>query len=276
MRVVTLASSSSGNATLVCAGETAVLVDAGLSARILTARLRQAGMETEKLAGIVLTHEHTDHSCGAAALARQCNVPLYGDRRTLDAVTRSSIARMPDGGTEDARPLVLEPRPAGTSWQIGALRVTSFPVPHDAVAPCGYLLGTDAWQACIVTDCGEITETIFTHLRQAQVIILEANHDREQLLRGPYSPSLKKRILSPTGHLANDQTAEALWNLLDDAPRWVWLAHLSRTNNTPSLARDAVVTRLGARRLRSARLDVLPPGFGLAWDSAELLAGGRR
>jgi len=253
-----------------------VLVDAGLSARILTARLRQAGLEPGKLAGILLTHEHTDHTTGAAALARQCNVPLYGDRRTLDAVTRNSIARQPDVVVDDARPLVLEPRPAGSHWQIGSLRVTSFPVPHDAAAPCGYRLGTDAWQACIVTDCGEMNETIFTHMRQAQLIIVEANHDRSRLLRGPYAPSLKRRILGPTGHLANDQTAEALWSLLDDAPRWVWLAHLSRTNNTPDLARDAVAARLGARRMRSARLDVLPPGFGLAWDSAHLLAGGRR
>jgi phosphoribosyl 1,2-cyclic phosphodiesterase len=273
MRAPPLASSSSGNATFVQAGDTAVLVDAGLSARVLAARLRQAGCEPARLSGIVLTHEHGDHTSGALALARQYAVPLYGDGRTLAAVA-ASPQRAEDAA--DARPVRLEARPVGTSWPIGGLQITSFAVPHDAVAPCGYRIATPAWQVCIATDCGELTNGMLDHLRQAHLIILEANHDRARLLRGPYAPSLKRRILSSTGHLSNDQTAEALWSLLDDTPRWVWLAHLSRTNNTPDLAHTTVTGRLGARRLRAARLAVLPPGTGPVWDSTHLLAGERR
>ncbi len=272
MRVVTLASSSSGNATLVQAGATAVLVDAGLSARVLAARLRQAGCEPASLAGIVLTHEHGDHTSGALALARHYNLPLYGDGRTLAAVA----ANPRQASTVDERPVTMAAHPVGTSWQIGSLQITSFAVPHDAVAPCGYLIGTPAWRVCIATDCGELTDVMLAQLRQAHLLILEANHDRARLLRGPYTTSLKRRILGPTGHLANDQTAEALWTLLDDTPRWVWLAHLSRTNNTPDLAHTTVAGRLGTRRLRAARLSVLPPTGGPVWDSSQLLAAGQR
>ena len=273
MRVVTLASSSSGNATLVEAGPTALLVDAGLSAKVLTARLKQAGRSPQDLSGIVLTHEHSDHVTGALALAQHYHLPLVGDVRTLAALTGCNSAELltPTLFTQTEQSVQLEAHQVGSSWQMGSLRVTSFAIPHDAAAPCGYLISSEAWRVCIVTDCGEMTETIMAHLRQAHVIILEANHDRAQLLRGPYSPSLKRRILGPTGHLANDQTAEALHTIADDTPRWVWLAHLSRTNNTPALAHAAVATRLGARRLRATQVAVAPPTFGLTWNSADLL-----
>jgi phosphoribosyl 1,2-cyclic phosphodiesterase len=170
-----------------------------------------------------------------------------------------------------SKPTTLVPQSVGSQWEIGELRLTSFAVPHDAAAPCGYVIGTAAWRMCLVTDCGEMTENILRHMQMAQLIIIEANHDRARLLRGPYTTSLKRRILGPTGHLANDQTAEALHVCLDADPRWVWLAHLSRTNNTPDLARTTIAERLGARRMRVAKLAVAPPGMGLSWDSANLL-----
>lgn len=273
MRVVTLASGSSGNATLVEAGNTALLVDAGVSARILAARLKQAGRSPGDLAGIVLTHEHSDHIAGALTLARQYDLPIWGDARTLAALQKTAAYVVPTPEDDPARPVALEKRPVGSSWQIAALAITSFAIPHDAVAPCGYLISSGAWKVCVVTDCGEMDNTILTHIRQAHLVILEANHDKTRLLRGPYPQSLKRRILSPTGHLANDQAAETIANCASDDPRWVWLAHLSRTNNTPDLAHTAVTGRLGGRRLRATQVAVAPPGFGLVWDSAHLLTG---
>jgi phosphoribosyl 1,2-cyclic phosphodiesterase len=274
MRVVTLASSSSGNATLIEAGNTALLVDAGLSAKTLTTRLKQAGRAPQDLAGIVLTHEHSDHTTGALLLAQQYQLPLMADARTLAALTGtpSSTFTTPTLFTQSERPIPCEAHPVGSTWHMGDLRIASFAIPHDAAAPCGYLIGTGAWKVCIVTDCGEVTPTILAHLAQAHVIILEANHDHAKLMRGPYTPALKKRILSPIGHLSNDQAAAALVTFTDDTPRWVWLAHLSRTNNTPDLAHTTVTTRLGARRLRTTQVQVAPPGFGLTWNSADLLA----
>jgi phosphoribosyl 1,2-cyclic phosphodiesterase len=264
MRVMSLASGSSGNATLVVAGATAVLIDAGLPIRSLVARLRRAGFPPERLTEIVLTHEHSDHISGALALAQSFGVPLGGDQRTLSAV----LAALPSDADRSA--VALDPHAVGTTWKVGALTVTSFAVPHDAVAPCGYLIGTEAWRVGMITDCGAMTDTILSHMRQANLVILESNHDREMLRCGPYPLHLKRRIAGPTGHLANDEAAEALHHCLDDAPRWIWLAHLSRTNNTPDLARSTATERLGARRCRTAQIAVAPPGVGPVWDSSAL------
>ena len=107
-------------------------------------------------------------------------------------------------------------------------------------------------------------------MRAANLLVLEANHDRDRLLRGPYPFYLKKRILSQTGHLSNEQAADALEAIVDDAPRWVWLAHLSRTNNTPDLARAQITERLKRLGVPSVQADVLPPGPGVQWDSTTL------
>ncbi len=262
MRVISLASGSSGNATLVESGETALLIDAGLNARVLARRLCEAGCDAARIAGIVLTHEHSDHTTGALNLAWQYNIPIMADARTLAALMTTVVAG------DDLAGVTRESHPVGSNWRVGNLSVTSFPIPHDAVAPCGYLIATDAWRICLVTDCGAMNDTILAQLRRAQLIILEANHDRDRLVRGPYPQHLKRRILSPQGHLANHEAAEAIhYCLVDDSPRWVWLAHLSRTNNTPVLARTAVEKRLGDRRLRTTRLAVIPPAGGPMWDS---------
>ncbi len=266
MRVVSLASGSSGNATLVVDGDAALLIDAGLPLRTLAGRLWHAGFDPQRLSGVVLTHEHTDHTSGALALAQRYHTPLMADPRTLAAVLASLP---PDADQASVR---TEAHAVGTRWRLGHLDIASFAVPHDAVAPCGYLIGTDAWRLCLVTDCGTMNDTILRHLRKARLIILEANHDREMLRRGPYPQHLKRRILSPEGHLANDEAAEALCQSMpDDAARWVWLAHLSRTNNTPDLALATVTARLGAGRRRATTLAVTRPGLGPTWESSMLV-----
>jgi len=266
MRVVSLASGSSGNATIVEAGETTLLIDAGLNVRVLAKRLREAGCDPARVTGIVLTHEHSDHTTGALQLAWQYDIPIMADAKTLAAL----MTTITDG--DALAGVTREAHPVGSNWRVGNLSLTSFPIPHDAVAPCGYLIATDAWRICYVTDCGVMNDTILAQLRQAQLIILEANHDRDRLVRGPYPQHLKRRILSPQGHLANNEAAEAIHYCLDDGPRWIWLAHLSRTNNTPALARAAVEKRLGERRLRSTRLAVMPPDLGPTWDSQAIFA----
>jgi phosphoribosyl 1,2-cyclic phosphodiesterase len=263
MRVCSLASGSSGNAVFIESGTTSLLIDAGLPSRVLCERLSHVGALPDALSGILITHEHHDHIAGAVAMAQQYNLPLIADIRTLSAILVTippeQKSRMPRTRSEAV----------GTTWQIGSLTITSFPIPHDAISPCGYLISSEAWRVCLVTDCGSITEGILAHMRQANLVIVEANHDRERLLRGPYPNTLKHRILSPKGHLANDQTAEAIY-CLDDSPRWIWLTHLSKINNTPDLARDAVSKRIGERRMRQIRLEITSPGLGPSWDSAQV------
>jgi phosphoribosyl 1,2-cyclic phosphodiesterase len=268
VRVVSLGSGSSGNALLVQTSRTAVLVDAGFQPRTLSSRLRQAGVTPAMLSAILLTHEHGDHAGGAAAFAALYGVPLVSDPRTLKQVlTQQGSALQPVAATSVAQTELA----VGRDIKIADLAVRSFPVSHDAVAPCGYVLSTGAWTVVVVTDTGECIPPVVEALRGAHLLVLEANHDKERLLSGPYPWHLKRRILGSTGHLSNEQAAEALVQALDEGPRWIWLAHLSRTNNTPDLARRQVRDYLWARGLGHARLQVAPPGIGPQWDSTALL-----
>ena len=265
MRVVSLGSGSSGNALLVEAGpngRTKLLVDAGFSERILRERLRSVGVSFSQIQGILITHEHADHILGLATIIKRYATPVIADPRTLAAIEQILTAGMlrsesgalvsleTETGTDSIESLFVEDMSnghsvsdnstdltLGTRCMLGDIEVVSFPVSHDAVAPCGYLLSAGGCRVCLVTDSGEVTPTMLEAMNQADLLILESNHDRERLLRGPYPYALKQRILSSTGHLSNDQAAEAVlrtWRT--DAVRWLWLSHLSRTNNTPKIA----------------------------------------
>ena len=261
MRVVSLASGSSGNALLVEAGSTRVLVDAGLPVRLLHRRLHQAGVRPETLTAILLTHEHHEHSCGAVALACLHDIPLVADPATLNEVLIAPAA-VRVGSTPG-----LDELRVGKKKRLGTLEVRSFAVSHDAAAPCGYVLASDLWQICVAVDTGQVSAAMTRALREAHLVVIEANHDERMLEAGPYPRHLKQRIRSASGHLSNRQTAVALVEALDDGPRWVWLAHLSRTNNTPQLARTTVHNQLAAQGRERVVLQVMPPDFGPIWES---------
>jgi phosphoribosyl 1,2-cyclic phosphodiesterase len=301
MRVVSLGSGSSGNALLVEAGpngRTKILVDAGFSERVLRERLRAAGVSISKIQSILITHEHADHILGLAAIIERYATPVVADPRTLAAIEqvftagilRSESGALVSSGTDDG----IEPTEhvlvedmssyhsvrdnsidlaVGTRCMLGDIEVVSFPVSHDAVAPCGYLLNAGGCRVCVVIDSGEVTSTMLEAMNQADLLILESNHDRERLLRGPYPYSLKQRILSSTGHLSNDQAAQAVlrtWRT--DAVRWLWLSHLSRTNNTPKIAMNNMQSRIQAAgaNLAQIHISVLPHVMGGVWDSTQL------
>jgi len=267
VRVAILGSGSSGNALLVQTGQTAVLVDAGFGPRILASRLRHVGVTPKMIHAILLTHEHSDHTCGARAFARQHGIPLVSDPRTLAA-----LLALPET-TATPGPIERVELPVGRDMALADLRIRSFVTSHDAVAPCGYRISTGAWSMFVATDTGEAPAAMVEAMRGAHLLVIEANHDKQRLLSGPYPYHLKRRILSPTGHLSNEQTSEALTSVLDDGPAWVWLAHLSRTNNTPELARTHVRTYLRQRGFGHIQVQVAPPDVGPVWDSASLLGG---
>jgi phosphoribosyl 1,2-cyclic phosphodiesterase len=284
MRIVSLGSGSSGNALLVEAGperRTKLLVDAGLSMRVLTERMRLAGVMLEQLSGVLITHEHSDHVLGLPSLLKRSSIPLISDVRTYQAVVESITtgALRTDSGKLAPIHDIFEGKlshmalPVGSCCTLGDVEVTSFATAHDAVAPCGYLLTAGGCRVCMVTDTGEVTETMLQVMQHADLLVLESNHDRQRLLRGPYPYKLKQRILSSTGHLSNDQAAEAVlrtWR--NDSVRWLWLAHLSRTNNTPTLALETMRAHLRAvsANLAQVHLAALPPGMGHVWDSTQL------
>jgi phosphoribosyl 1,2-cyclic phosphodiesterase len=293
MRVTSLASGSSGNALLIEAGpqrRTKVLVDAGLPTRVLNERLRRKGVDLSQLNGILITHEHSDHISGLPVLAKRHTIPIISAPETCFAIQKffaayieqdaeSSLALEGDGS---AAPLVAVaetitksvcPMVIGSHRIVGDIEITSFSVSHDAVAPCGYLINAGGCRVCVAIDSGEVTTSMLEVMYSADLLILESNHDRQRLIRGPYPYHLKQRILSSTGHLSNDQAADAvLQTWRSDSVRWLWLSHLSRTNNTPKLAFNSMLNRLETAKAKRSQLhiSILPPGIGQSWDSTQL------
>lgn len=221
MRLSVLSSGSSGNATYVECGGTGLLIDAGLSRRRLENLLARVGRTLENVDAVLLTHDHSDHTCGARALSRDCGIPVIAP----PGVRADSKHVPPDAGTAGA----------GEEISVGDLRVAFFEIPHDSPT-YGVRISGDGHVAAMATDLGEAGPGVLDWMRGAEAAVLEANHDPEWLARGPYSARLKRRISSPHGHLSNRQAAQAAASLAPHGLKDLVLAHLSKTNNSPARA----------------------------------------
>lgn len=236
MKVAVLGSGSAGNSVLVCSEDTRLLVDAGFSARDLARRLDALGFAPEEIHGIVVTHDHADHTRGMGVFARRHGTPLYLTRRTHHCCRRllRGVERVVE--YEPARP-----------FRVGTLRVDPFMTVHDAVDPVGVAV-TDPRSGIrlgVATDLGRPNAHIRHALAECDVLVLEANHDEVLLHTSRYPASVKRRITSSHGHLSNQAAAQLVTELLHGRLVCVVLAHLSREANEPDLARRVVGEALG-------------------------------
>ncbi len=239
LRVVPLGSGSGGNATLVEAGTTRWLVDAGLAARTLAERLEAVGVAPRSLSGILLSHEHHDHARGVERFSTKHRILVVCALETLEAMNLSP------------RHLAAwEPMVPGRELDLGEIRVDPFPVPHDAACPVGFVLGWRDHRIGIATDLGHATSLVVERLRGCHVLMVESNHDDRMLQDGPYPWTLKQRVGGRLGHLSNEEAADLLARAAGADCRAVVLAHLSGTNNTPALARRAASTALARAGLK--------------------------
>jgi phosphoribosyl 1,2-cyclic phosphodiesterase len=255
VRVTVLGSGSTGNATLVEAEDTRVLVDAGFSGRDLERRLDIAGVDPASITALLVTHDHGDHTRGIGIAARRWKIPLF-----LTEPTRRSCDALLDGSESVVTYRATEP------VRIGALLVEPFLTVHDAVDPIavsvtepetGHRLG-------IATDLGRPTATVRHALRDCHLLVLEANHDEILLRESPYPWSVKARIGGSHGHLSNRAAAELAAELGHERLGCVVLAHLSERANDPQLARENVVAglervRYGGKLLVAGQEEPLEP-----------------
>ena len=251
LELCTLASGSSGNSLLVSDGRTHILVDAGISCRRITNGLKALGVDPRELAGVLITHEHTDHMAGLATLTKQLRVPVYASRGTGRQLCYR-IAFLEE---------LLRPVTPGEGFSVGGIDVESFPTPHDAAESTGYALSAGGRKAAVATDLGCVTPEVLKGIRGADLLVCEANHDVEWLRSGPYPYYLKARILGDRGHLSNEAGAELAWTAVEGGARTVVLAHLSHENNTPRRALDVVggvLSRRGAAVGRDVILEAAP------------------
>jgi phosphoribosyl 1,2-cyclic phosphodiesterase len=227
-----LGSGSAGNSALVASDHCKILVDGGLSARQLVLRLEQCGVAPEQLDGVLLTHEHTDHICGLEVLSRKFDLPIYCNRLTAEALRSGGLL----GGCRNWRLFAT-----GTEFSICDITVQTFPVPHDAVDPLGFVFYAGSGSLGFITDLGYVTKLIVERLRQVQTLVIETNHDEKLLQNDAHRPwPVKQRIQSRHGHLSNAAGASVIEELLAGKIERVVLGHLSRDCNTPELALSAV------------------------------------
>ncbi len=242
--VTVLASGSKGNCTVISSSGTRLLVDAGLSCRELLDRMRACGLDPHGIDAIVITHEHSDHIGGLRVLAKRLRLPVYITGPTYHAYQK--FARDHTGNRiELAR---VEHFCAGSVFQIGDITVTPFTISHDAVDPVGFTFRSDGVKVGVCTDLGYITRNVRDHLRGCHVLMIESNHDIEQLRGGPYPWSVKQRVMSRVGHLSNDALADFLTSDYDGAAEFLILAHLSEQNNHPEIARMTAERALSEQR----------------------------
>ena len=230
MTVRTLASSSSGNCTVVSCGDSHVLIDAGISLRRIREGLRVAGLTPDDLACILITHAHIDHIAGLRMLVKYHKTPVFSS-----LAEESGIC----GAVPEVEPFIncFE---TGVEFDLGAMSVKSFRTPHDTLGSVGFSIDAGGKKLVYATDLGYVTEEVLNASLGADIAIIEANHDKDMLKQGSYPQYLKRRILSEHGHLANSDSGDFVAKLAVSGSRFIQLAHLSRENNTPELARKTV------------------------------------
>lgn len=239
IQFVSLGSGSCGNCYYLSYGADALFIDAGVGIRRLKKFVREYGLRTDGLRGLLITHDHADHIKAAAYVAAEYNINVY-TTATIHEGMRHNYHAMRK--VERHRDVDIE---LDSPFQMGALTVTAFEIPHDSTANVGYCIRTENGETfCIMTDVGAPTENVRKHVAESNYLVIEANYDREMLKNGNYPEHLKMRIASGTGHLCNDQTAQVLADEFHEGLRNVWLCHLSEENNHPELARKTVEFKL--------------------------------
>lgn len=226
-----------------------MLVDAGLSRREIKRRLAAIGEDIDTLDAVLVTHEHSDHTCGLAAVCRQKQrpIPAYVTHGTSPCIEWGE------------NPPPVECFQAGSRFTVGDFDVASFTIPHDASDPVGFTLTAQGIKIAIATDLGYIPDSLRIHLQGADVVVLESNHDIEMLRVGPYPWSVKQRVMGRRGHLSNEVTAQFVRDSLDGCVSTLILGHISEHNNHPELVRTIGMKALDGRALFT-RLVVAEPG----------------
>lgn len=234
LRLVSLASGSKGNATLITSNKTAILVDAGVSFTRISRELADFGLTPSMLDGIVVTHEHSDHTQAIAKLCAYTKV--YAHPLTMAAM-HSRFDFDNDAQVQDYE----------CGFSIGDINVLPFRIPHDAAYPLAYTFDCDGARCSVATDIGVPTKGVIRNIKDSSVVLLESNHDLQMLKNGKYPQRLKDRILSDKGHLCNDATARIATILSGDScVKQLVLGHISENNNTEQLAFDTVNNALKA------------------------------
>lgn len=254
-----LASGSSGNCYYLGTRERGILIDAGISARLIQKHLRSMGLDFKDIAAVLVTHDHADHIRAVGTLGERIHLPIYATRLIHEGIDRNY-------GVREKLRTSRKYFEKGTEWELplgeeASMKINTFGISHDSTECVGYVVDMMEQRWMIATDCGTPSEAMEEYLRTANHIVIEANHDEHMLLNGPYPTYLKERILSPKGHQSNAVCGMVLARNYHEGMKHIWLCHLSLENNDPGLAYRTVEERLGEAGVQAGEdvyLEALP------------------
>ncbi len=234
LNFISFGSGSSGNCYFLYTETDGLLIDIGVGVRTLKKHFKDYGLTLTQIHRVLITHDHADHIKSVGSISYDLLLPVYATAEVHKGIDRNyCVARKVN---PDLRHYITP----GTTEQMGEFKVTPFHVPHDSSDNVGYFLEVEGATFCIITDAGCVTEEMKEFISRANYLVIEANHDKEMLKNGHYPQYLKDRILSDTGHLSNDDCADAIAKNATERLRYVWLCHLSEENNHPELARKTI------------------------------------
>lgn len=233
MRLLSIASGSSGNCIYVGNDDTNILIDTGISGKRIEAGLNSIGLSGKDMDAVFVTHEHVDHISGLGVFARKWNVPIYATPGTVHGIQGTKSVGDID---PDLYQMIHHRDPV----EIGSLQILPMEISHDAAEPTAYRVVDGEKKIAVATDMGCFTEQTVQDLQNLDAILIEANHDINMLQVGPYPYYLKQRILGNKGHLSNENCGKLLSRILHDNLKDILLGHLSKENNVPELAYEAV------------------------------------
>lgn len=251
MKYCSIASGSSGNCHYIGYKDTNILIDAGLSGKRITKGLDEIDIDANKLNGIFVTHEHSDHIKGIGVLSRKYDLPIFVNYKTWNAI-KEKIGKVKEENIK-----IFE---NDKEYAIGDMGIKPFSITHDAVDPVGFKLTDGKKAISVATDIGHVSDNIKENLLGSKLIVLESNYDKEMLLMGSYTYALKKRVMSNIGHLSNEAAAKFAVELIKNGAENLLLAHLSRENNFPALAFETsnhILTENGMKIGKDANLEIL-------------------
>lgn len=228
-----LASGSSGNCFYLGTPKQGILIDAGISARTIQKHLRSMGLDYANIMGVVITHDHADHIRAVGTLGERVHLPIFASRLIHDGINRNY-------GVQEKLRTSQRYYNVGEEWELMGMKINTFAVSHDSTQCVGYVIDYQGQRFMIATDCGEPNAEMEAYIRTANHIVIEANHDEQMLLNGPYPTYLKQRILSPKGHQSNVTCGRLLAENYHEQMRNVFLCHLSHENNDPNVAMDTI------------------------------------
>lgn len=231
------ASGSSGNCYYLGTLERGILIDAGISARLIQKHLRSMGLDFENIMGVLVTHDHADHIRAVGTLGERVHLPIYATPLIHEGIDRNYGVR--EKLKTSRRYFEKE-----QEWTLFDMTINTFSINHDSTECVGYVIDYNDQRFMIATDCGEPNEQMEAYIRTANHLVIEANHDEHMLLNGPYPTYLKERILSPRGHQSNVTCGELIARNYHEGLRNIWLCHLSLENNDPQVAYNTVADRL--------------------------------